>query len=221
VYDFKGNSKTLLAKAVATESNLHFMAIKGPQLLNKWVGESEKAIRQVFLHARAASPTVLFFDEIDAIAGRRGSDGSSSTSGVNDRMLTQLLIELDGITPRNHIIFIAATNRPDILDPALLRPGRLDRHIYIRMPDKEARLAILSICRDQMASFSSDINLAFLSKATHGYSGAELVSLCQSAAMFAMDDDPVNAQKVILVAKSTSLLSIISLCPPIDSSRAF
>ena len=178
---------------MATESRMHFMAIKGPQLLNKWVGESEKAINEVFRRARFAAPTVIFFDEIDSIAGKRGSDGSSSSSGVGDRILTQLLTELDGINPRNQIVFIAATNRPDIIDPALLRPGRLDRHIYIKMPDRESRLSILTIVAQKMNSFSSDISLDYWSDRTDGYSGAEMVAFCQAAAMNSMIEDPENA----------------------------
>ena len=115
LYGPPGNSKTLLAKAVATESKLHFIAIKGPQLLNKWVGESEKALKDVFKRAREQAPSILFFDELDAIAGHRGADGSTSASGVGDRLLTQLLTELDGVIPLSKVIFIAATNRPDIL----------------------------------------------------------------------------------------------------------
>ncbi|MCG2910834.1 MAG: CDC48 family AAA ATPase, partial [Sulfolobales archaeon] len=138
-----GTGKTLLAKAVATESGANFIAVRGPEVLSKWVGESEKAIREIFRKARQAAPTVVFFDEIDAIAPARGM--GHDTSGVLERIVNQLLAEMDGITPLNRVVVIAATNRPDILDPALLRPGRFDRLIYVPPPDKQARLEILKV----------------------------------------------------------------------------
>lgn len=189
---------------------MNFMAVKGPQLFNKWVGESEKALKEVFRLARKNGPTILFFDEIDSIAGRRGSSGGNdggASQGAGDRLLTQLLIELDGITSvkqsavddvitDQRIIFIAATNRPDILDPALLRPGRLDRHIYIRMPDYDARVSILRLTGRQMNSFHEDVDLLQLALLTDGYSGAELVQVCQHAAMLAMIENPETAELV-------------------------
>ncbi|MET1101648.1 MAG: CDC48 family AAA ATPase, partial [Pyrodictiaceae archaeon] len=138
-----GTGKTLLAKAAATESGANFIAVRGPEILSKWVGESEKAIRQIFRRARQVAPTIIFFDEIDAIAPARGL--RHDTSGVTDRIVNQLLTEMDGIEPLRNVVVIAATNRPDILDPALLRPGRFDRLIYVPPPDKDARLQILRI----------------------------------------------------------------------------
>ncbi|MCQ4384698.1 MAG: CDC48 family AAA ATPase, partial [Sulfolobales archaeon] len=137
-----GTGKTLLAKAVATESGANFIAVRGPEVLSKWVGESEKAIREIFRKARQAAPTVVFFDEIDAIAPARGM---GIDTGVTERIVNQLLAEMDGIEKLENVVIIAATNRPDILDPALLRPGRFDRLIYVPPPDKQARLEILKV----------------------------------------------------------------------------
>mgnify|MGYP001202752740 CR=1 FL=1 len=131
-----GCGKTLMAKAVATESGMNFIAVKGPELFNKWVGESERAVAEIFRKARAASPAVVFFDEIDALASQRGGDGDSG--GVADRVLSQLLTELDGVRPLKQVVVLAATNRPDLLDPALLRPGRFDKLVYIGVAEDRA-----------------------------------------------------------------------------------
>jgi AAA family ATPase len=150
LYGPPGCSKTLTARALATESKLNFIAVKGPELFSKWVGESEKAIRDIYRKARAASPAIVFFDEIDALATQRGASGSAS---VGDRVLSQLLTELDGIVGSagaggelsSAVVTIAATNRPDLLDPALVRPGRFDRQVYVGPPDLDARRDILKI----------------------------------------------------------------------------
>ncbi|KAI3638861.1 hypothetical protein MIR68_003359 [Amoeboaphelidium protococcarum] len=190
LYGPSGCSKTLLAKAIATESGLNFYAIKGSELFSKWVGESEKAVREVFRKAKASSPSIVFFDEIDAVAVKRSGVGSSPSgtnngSSVGDRVLIQLLNEMDGVEMLSNVIIIAATNRPDILDPALLRPGRLDRLLYIPPPDKEARLAILGI-RTAKMPLADDVDLNVLAERTDGMSGAEIVALCREAAMDAL-----------------------------------
>jgi len=187
LYGPPGCSKTLLAKALATEANLNFIPIKGPELFSKYVGDSEKSIRDIFLKARAAAPSIIFFDEIDAIAVERGtSDGTS----VGDRVLSQMLNELDGISPLNNVVFLAATNRPDIIDKALLRPGRIDRILYVGVPDDEARLEIFSIQLKKIPHHS-DVNQEFLKALvlkTNGYSGAEIVSICREAALACMEE---------------------------------
>ncbi|KAJ1962934.1 AAA+-type ATPase, partial [Dispira parvispora] len=187
LYGPPGCSKTLMAKALATEAGLNFIAIKGPELFNKWVGESERAIRQVFRKARQASPSIVFFDEIDAIAVKRGGDGGGGSS-VADRVLSQLLNELDGIEPLVNVTVVAATNRPDIIDDALLRPGRIDRMLYIGPPDDHAREEIFRIQFASMAC-DDDVLVPELVALTQGFSGAEIVALCQEAAFAAMEED--------------------------------
>ena len=186
-----GTGKTLLAKAAATESGANFIAVRGPEILSKWVGESEKMIREIFRKARQHSPAIVFFDEIDAIAQTRGA---FDTSGVTYRIVNQLLAELDGIVPLSNVVVIAATNRPDILDPALLRPGRFDKVVYVPPPDKKARLEILRIHTRNMP-LAEDVDLEFLAIRTEGYSGADLAALVREAAMLALRED-VNATKV-------------------------
>lgn len=184
LYGPPGCSKTLTAKALATESAMNFIAIKGPELFSKWVGESEKAVHAVFRKARAAAPTVVFFDEIDAIASQRGGDGGSQ---VADRVLSQLLTELDGIEPLKQVLVVAATNRPDLIDSALLRPGRIDRVLYVGPPDLQARREILAIhCRHM--PLAADVDLQELAIATAQFSGAELYALCREAAMAAIEE---------------------------------
>ncbi|KSW12161.1 AAA family ATPase [Pyrodictium occultum] len=178
-----GTGKTLLAKAAATESGANFIAVRGPEVLSKWVGESEKAIRQIFRRARQVAPTIVFFDEIDAIAPARGM--RHDTSGVTDRIVNQLLTEMDGIVPLSNVVVIAATNRPDILDPALLRPGRFDRLIYVPPPDRKARLEILRIHTRKMP-LAEDVDLEKIAEKTEGYTGADLEAVCREAAMIAV-----------------------------------
>jgi len=178
-----GTGKTLLAKAAATESGANFIAVRGPEILSKWVGESEKAIRQIFRRARQVAPTIIFFDEIDSIAPARGM--RHDTSGVTDRIVNQLLTEMDGIEPLTNVVVIAATNRPDILDPALLRPGRFDRLIYVPPPDKKARLEILRIHTRNMP-LADDVDLEKIAEMTDGYTGADLEAVAREAAMIAV-----------------------------------
>ncbi|MEM4772889.1 MAG: AAA family ATPase, partial [Nanoarchaeales archaeon] len=193
LYGPPGTGKTLLAKAVANESGANFIAIKGPEIFSKWFGESEKLIREIFRKARQVAPTIIFFDEIDSIAPRRGY--YMGTRAV-DSIVNQLLTELDGISSRGDVIVIAATNRPDIVDPALLRPGRIDRIIYVPSPDYEARLEILKIHTRDMP-LDSDVNLEEIAKNTEGYSGADLELLVKEAAIFAMREaiDEIRSNK--------------------------
>ncbi|KAJ2757651.1 AAA+-type ATPase, partial [Coemansia nantahalensis] len=192
LYGPPGCSKTLTAKALATEAGLNFIAVRGPELLSKWVGESEKAVREVFRKARAAAPAIVFFDEIDSLAPARGSSGDGTS--VADRVLSQLLTELDGIEPLVSVTVVAATNRPDVIDPALLRPDRIDRLIYVGPPDEPARAEILRLQLARMA-VAADVDAAALARRTDGHSGAEVVALCQEAAMEALADHP-DAQHV-------------------------
>jgi len=192
LYGPPGCGKTLLAKAVATESEANFIAVKGPELLSKWVGESERAVREVFRKARQSAPTIIFFDEIDALAPRRGI--YVGDSGVSERVISQLLTEMDGLQSRGDVVVIAATNRPDLLDPALLRPGRFDRLIYVPAPDYKARLSILKIHTKKMP-LAPDVDLAKIAKLTEGYSGADLAALVREAAMNALRRD-INTKYV-------------------------
>ncbi|WP_297090240.1 CDC48 family AAA ATPase [Thermococcus sp.] len=181
LYGPPGTGKTLLAKAVANESEANFIAIKGPEVLSKWVGESEKNIREIFRKARQAAPTVIFIDEIDAIAPRRGTD----VNRVTDRLINQLLTEMDGIQENSGVVVIGATNRPDIIDPALLRPGRFDRLILVPAPDEKARLEILKV-HTRNVPLAEDVKLEELAKRTEGYTGADIEAVVREAAMLAM-----------------------------------
>ncbi|OHT00989.1 hypothetical protein TRFO_32154 [Tritrichomonas foetus] len=185
-----GCSKTLMAKAVATESKMNFIAVKGPELFSKFVGESEKAVASVFKKARSAAPSIIFFDEIDAMATKRGAAGDSG-SNVTDRVLTQLLTEMDGVSTRfdQSVVVIAATNRPDLLDPALMRPGRFDRLVYVSLPDEDARKEIFNVHIKKMA-FEDGIDTVETAAMTKGYSGAEIAAICREAAMNALREEP-------------------------------
>lgn len=183
LYGPPGTGKTMLAKAVATESQANFISIKGPEFLSKWVGESEKAVREVFRKARQAAPSVIFLDEIDSIAPSRSS--GTSDSHVTERVISQILTELDGLESLNSVIVIAATNRPDIIDPALLRPGRFDRLIEIGLPDEKGRMEILKI-HAATKPLADDINLEEIAKKTEKYSGADLSAIVNEAVMLAI-----------------------------------
>ncbi len=183
-----GTGKTLLAKAVATESGANFIAIRGPEILSKWVGESEKAIREIFRKARQYSPAVIFMDEIDAIASIRGTEIGTR---VGERIVSQLLTEMDGITNLENVVVIAATNRPDIIDPALLRPGRFEKLIYVPPPDRKGRLEILRIHTRQVP-LAEDVDLREIVDATEGYTGADLAALVREAALIALREDINN-----------------------------
>ncbi|WP_440005452.1 CDC48 family AAA ATPase [Halomicrococcus sp. SG-WS-1] len=183
MYGPPGTGKTLMAKAVANESDSNFISIKGPELLSKWVGESEKGVREVFSKARENAPTVVFFDEIDSIATERGS-GQGGGSQVGERVVSQLLTELDGLEELEDVVVIATSNRPDLIDSALLRPGRLDRHVHVPVPDETARRAIFEVhTRDK--PLADDVDLDSLASDTEGYVGADIEAVCREAAMAA------------------------------------
>ncbi|WP_158855478.1 CDC48 family AAA ATPase [Halorhabdus sp. CUG00001] len=182
LYGPPGTGKTLLAKAVANEADSNFISVKGPELLNKYVGESEKGVREVFSKARENAPTVIFFDEIDSIAGERGAN--MGDSGVGERVVSQLLTELDGLEDLEDVVVIATTNRPDLIDAALLRPGRLDRHIHVPVPDEEARRKVFEVhTRDK--PLAENVDLDELARRTDGYVGADIEAVAREAAMAA------------------------------------
>ena len=185
LYGPPGTGKTMIAKAVATTSEANFINIKGPELLSKWVGESEKGVREIFRKARQAAPCVIFFDEIDAVAPKRG--GSDGDSHVTERVISQLLTELDGLEDLKGVVVIAATNRPDIIDDALLRPGRFDRILEVPPPDKDARKQIFQI-HTKKKPLDSDVNLDKLVEMTDGMTGAEIAGIVNAAAMTAIKE---------------------------------
>lgn len=187
MYGPPGCGKTLLAKAVANESEANFILVKGPELISKWVGDSEKGIREVFKKARQSAPTIIFFDEIDAIAPRRGI-GMSGGTNVTERVVNQLLTEMDGLEELNDVVVIAATNRPDIIDPGLLRPGRFDRIVLVSPPDKPARREIFKVHMGRMA-VCKDVEIEKLVDKTENYVGADIEAVCREAAILAMRED--------------------------------
>ncbi|KAL2796531.1 P-loop containing nucleoside triphosphate hydrolase protein [Aspergillus keveii] len=189
LYGPPGCSKTLTVKALATEAGLNFMAVKGAEILSMYVGESERSLREIFRKARSARPSIIFFDEIDAIAAKRGS---TSQGGVN--VLTTLLNEMDGIEELRGVLVVAATNKPDVLDPALMRPGRLDNILYIGPPDFEARAEILHIWFSKSV-IDPEVALDELALRTEGYTGAEIVSICQTAGDAALDEEDETGQE--------------------------
>src|SRR5437667_3554060 len=190
LYGPPGTGKTLLAKAVATESEANFISIKGPEVMSKWVGESEKAVRMIFKKAKQVAPCVVFLDEIDAIAHRRGFDADS---GVSERVVNQLLTSLDGLESLEGVCVVGATNRPDRLDPAMLRTGRFDRILLVPTPNKDARLAILKVHTKTMPP--DGVDLEELAVDLDGYSGADIEGSCREAAMIALRETK-HAQKV-------------------------
>merc|ERR1712195_262254 len=184
-YGPPGCGKTLLAKAVANECQANFISIKGPELLTMWFGESEANVREVFEKARNASPCVLFFDELDSIAKSRGGGGSGDAGGAGDRVINQLLTEMDGMGAKKNVFIIGATNRPDIIDAALMRPGRLDQLIYIPMPDSDSRKSILRATL-RKSPIAKDVPLDYLAESMDKFSGADITEICQRAAKYAI-----------------------------------
>ena len=215
MYGPPGTGKTMLAKAVATESEANFISVKGPEFLSKWVGESEKAVRETFRKARQASPCVIFMDEIDSIASSRGSGDDSH---VTERVISQLLTELDGLEGLQDVVIIAATNRPDMIDPALLRPGRFDRMVEIGLPDLESRKSILTI-QTANTPLADDVDINTIAEKTEGYTGADLSAVVNEAIMDAvrelvknddMTDESLNDAKVTM----SSFLSAVEKLNP-------
>ncbi|CAL2032915.1 unnamed protein product [Caenorhabditis brenneri] len=196
-YGPPGCGKTLLAKAIANECQANFISIKGPELLTMWFGESEANVRDVFDKARAAAPCVLFFDELDSIAKSRGGGAGGDAGGASDRVINQVLTEMDGMNAKKNVFIIGATNRPDIIDPAVLRPGRLDQLIYIPLPDEASRLQILKASL-RKTPLSKDLDLTFLAKNTVGFSGADLTEICQRACKLAIRE---SIEKEIRIEK--------------------
>ena len=186
-YGPPGCGKTLMAKAVANECQANFISVKGPELLTMWFGESEANVRDVFEKARQAAPCVLFFDELDSIAQQRGGSQGDG-GGAADRVMNQLLTEMDGVGAKKNVFIIGATNRPDIIDTALMRPGRLDQLIYIPMPDFESRLSILRATL-RKSPVSKDVDLSYLASQTDKFTGADLTEICQSACKLAIREE--------------------------------
>jgi len=191
-YGPPGCGKTLLAKAVANECSSNFISIKGPELLTMWFGESEANVRDVFDKARGAAPCVLFFDELDSVGTARGSS-QGDAGGAGDRVLNQLLTEMDGAGSKKNLFFIGATNRPDILDEALIRPGRLDQLIYIPLPDKASRMNIFK-ANLRKSPVAPNVSLDFCSDLTENFTGADITELCQRAAKAAIRES-INAEE--------------------------
>ncbi len=198
LYGPPGTGKTLMAKAAANESEANFISIKGPELLSKWVGESEKGVREIFRKARQAAPCIIFFDEIDAIAPKRGGDFGDSH--VTERLISQLLTELDGLEILTNVVVIGATNRPDIVDAALLRPGRFDRLLYVPPPDRDSRIKIIKI-HVKKKPLDDAVDIERLADQTEGYTGADIASLSSAAVMLALREhvskykDPKEAEE--------------------------
>jgi transitional endoplasmic reticulum ATPase len=185
LYGPPGNGKTLIAKAIATESAANFIAIKGPEVMSKWVGESEKKLREVFRKAKQVAPCIVFLDELDALAPTRGTGGDNN---VSDRLVDQLLTSMDGLENMEGVITIGATNRPEIIDQALLRPGRFDRMILVGEPDEDARKKILKIHTESVPL--KNVKLGILAKKMVGYSGADIEGVVREAAILALRKDP-------------------------------
>ncbi|KAK0076858.1 hypothetical protein PV325_004760 [Microctonus aethiopoides] len=195
-----GCSKTMIVRALATESKLNFFNMKASDVMSMWVGESEKAVREIFRKARQVAPSIIFIDEIDALGCERASgNAASSGSNVQERVLNELLMELDGITPMGDVAFVAATNRPDRVDKALMRPGRIDEKIYVPLPDAKTREEIFKI-RIHELPVDNDVNISYLVESTEGFSGAEVVQLCRKASLLAIDENPEDPDETLKIS---------------------
>ena len=216
LYGPPGTGKTLIAKAVASESGANFICVKGPQLLSKWVGESERAVREVFRKARQVAPCVIFFDEIDSIAPMRGM---GMDNRVSERVVNQLLTELDGMEKMENVVVMAATNMPHLVDPALLRPGRFDRSILLNIPDKKERLEIFKI-HTRMMPLSEDVDLEELAEFTENYVGADIEAICRESAILAIRDVLSNGEDINekRVEKRHFLGALEKLRPSVDEN---
>ncbi|CAM9544357.1 unnamed protein product, partial [Phaeothamnion confervicola] len=186
-YGPPGCGKTLLAKAVANQCNANFISVKGPELLSMWFGESEANIRELFNKARQAAPCILFFDEMDSIARKRGSGGGGSASDISNRVINQIITEMDGVQPAKMVFVIGATNRPDILDSSVTRPGHLDQLIYIPLPDYGSRMSIFK-ANLRKSPVDPAVDIGQMAKITEGFSGADITEICQRAAKLAIRD---------------------------------
>ncbi|CAB9529521.1 metalloprotease FTSH [Seminavis robusta] len=195
LYGPPGCGKTLLAKAVANESGANFISVKGPELLDKYVGESERAVRLVFERARSSSPCIVFFDELDSLCPKRGSSGEGG-SGVSERVVNQLLTEMDGLESRRSVFVIAATNRPELIDPAMMRPGRLDKLLYVPLPSVDDRVSILTALSAKV-KFGPDVVLDTIgrSEKANGYSGADCAALLREAGLAVLKEDLERKEK--------------------------
>jgi len=216
LYGPPGTGKTLLAKAVAGETESNFIQIKGPELLSMWVGKSEEGVRKIFKKARQVSPCIVFFDEIDSLAGRRGMDNSGNN--VTERVLNQILAEMDGIESLKNVIVIGATNRPDMLDPALLRPGRFDRIVYVPVPEEEGRLQILKIHTKNMPIENKEELVKQIAGKTEGYTGADIEGLCREAAMLALREN-IEVKEVTLKHFEKAMDKVLPSVTKSDAER--
>lgn len=198
LYGPPGTGKTLLAKAIANESNCNFISIKGPELLNKYVGESERGVRKIFQRARQVAPSIIFFDELDSLAGTRGM---TMDSGAKEGVVAQLLAEIDGVSELKDVVIIGSTNRPDLVDKALLRPGRLEKMLYVHMPDEKSRLEILKV-HTKDGKLANDVNLKEIAGKTEGYSGADLAALVREAGMTAIRERIKNKSGTVEISKN-------------------